>query len=777
MYKIGLVTFWNNNYGSVLQCYATKQYLKNKGYDVVLLNEKNIGTFRHIENILNKMKKILKLSMHPKYLKKNIEIRNGYLSNKYVLSIDSKKKIEAFAQEMLQPQDYSYNELKKMARLDEYKYFITGSDQVWNFSNGIISNFYMLNFCPNNKKIALSPSLGTDYIPSFLNRKLKKNFRTFKNISVREEKGKEYIKKLSGMNATVLPDPVFLLNKDEWINFSLKGMNLDREYIFIHFIGKPMKSAVESIKKISNSENVIPVIFAYKHKELTDINNAIYIEGSPYDYVSLINNARYIYTDSFHTTIFSLKLEKNFIVCKRDYGGKADQSSRIINILNKFNCIERYIKNDDCEIDWKRYKIRTINLEIKDEQKKVITYLDEAIEYNKGKCEKIREKERCYQCNLCTNVCPKKAIEPQKVEFGNMYPKINKESCIGCNICTKICNFKVEKAPINQEFYVGYAISDKIRDNAASGGIFSAIAEDFIKNGGNVFGAELTFKDGIPYVEHTKIDKIEDLYRIQDSKYVRSDCKKAYIEINRLIKDNKKVLFCGTPCQIYSLYRSIGRDYLNNNLYTIDLICHGTPSLNLYRDYINMLNKKYKGKVIAHKFRTKKNGIIIYEEQVYVKNKKNEEIKINIPLLKSAYMKMFMDGESYSEACYNCEFSLSNRKADITLGDYFELKYDNQKIYNKMKDKEINCIIVNNEKGKELIERSKEKIIKEEIDSIDVMLSHPQLCKPMRYTMLRNKLIKIYQKYGYEGIDNYYKRDYAFKYIFRKLYCNIKTKK
>ena len=136
-----------------------------------------------------------------------------------------------------------------------------------------------------------------------------------------------------------------------------------------------------------------------------------------------------------------------------------------------------------------------------------------------------------------------------------------------------------------------------------------------------------------------------------------------------------------------------------------------------------------------------------------------------------------MDGESYSEACYNCEFSLSNRKADITIGDYFELKYDNQKIYNKMKDKAVNCIIANNEKGKELIDRSKEKIIKEEIDSIDVVLSHPQLCKPMRYTMLRNKLIRIYQKYGYEGIDNYYKRDYAFKYIFRKLYCNIKTKK
>lgn len=225
---------------------------------------------------------------------------------------------------------------------------------------------------------------------------------------------------------------------------------------------------------------------------------------------------------------------------------------------------------------------------------------------------KLKSVQDCSGCGACIAVCPKNAITKKTIDLGAWVPKINFDLCIDCGLCEKVCKGNMPKSDFNKKAYISYNKNQKIRNLSASGGVFSALATYVLDCGGSVFGAEMHFENGKAVVEHNQITQIRDLPKLLGSKYVQSDASKAYKVVRKELSQGRMVLFSGCSCQITGL-----KNYLVNvdttNLYTIDLICHGVPSIDFFNSYISFLEKKHCGVVKRFSFRTKENGEIKYK--------------------------------------------------------------------------------------------------------------------------------------------------------------------
>lgn len=184
----------------------------------------------------------------------------------------------------------------------------------------------------------------------------------------------------------------------------------------------------------------------------------------------------------------------------------------------------------------------------------------------------------CYGCKACEQVCPCKAIEMRDDSEGFRYPKINTDLCVDCGMCQKSCptqDLNIEKFLHKTPERVDAAWNKNLdeRLKSTSGGLFYLLAERWIREGGVVFGAGY---DGHLKVEHRSVETIEDLKALRGSKYVQSDVGNTFALAKEFLKQGRKVLYSGTPCQIAGLKSFLGKD--PDNLQTIDLVCHGTPS-------------------------------------------------------------------------------------------------------------------------------------------------------------------------------------------------------
>ena len=195
--------------------------------------------------------------------------------------------------------------------------------------------------------------------------------------------------------------------------------------------------------------------------------------------------------------------------------------------------------------------------------------------------------DNCCGCNACVNICDKKAIYMEKDANNFLCANINTDLCINCKKCESVCpDLKCEKhTPIDA--YAATSL-DKSARKSSSGGIFALIARKFLERyDGFVYGTTMLADFDACVVG---IGGTEKLPLLQGSKYVQSNMGDIYIDIRHKLNAGKKVLFCGTPCQTSALKNFIGE---NSALYTIDIVCHGVPSNQMFKDYIRFLEKKY----------------------------------------------------------------------------------------------------------------------------------------------------------------------------------------
>lgn len=379
------------------------------------------------------------------------------------------------------------------------------------------------------------------------------------------------------------------------------------------------------------------------------------------------------------------------------------------------------------------------------------------------------EKKYCCNCSACYNICPKQAIDIVEDEYGFTYPKINKEICIQCGLCRKICTFKSNDKynKVEKIAYVSYSTDEDIRKNSASGGIFASIAKEILQLHGLVYGCSLENFDGKLIPKHIKIDKIDQLYKLQGSKYVQSDIGETFKFVKEDLEKEKLVLFSGTPCQVAGLKSFLRKDF--NNLFTIDIICHGVPSAKFFQDYLNYMEKKINGKIINFKFRDKIKGWRLVASIRYKQGKK-EKLKIIYPE-ESSYYKMFLDSKIYRDSCYRCPYANSNRPAELTIGDYWGIENVHPELLEELNIKKgVSCLVVNNQKGKEIIEKYCKNLKIYNSNYNNVTSGNDQLNSPSKHPNDRLQILNSYKEKGYKEIEKIYRKSRNLKYYIKKIY-------
>lgn len=378
MKKIGILTvFTGYNYGSLLQAYSMLEVLKQLGYQPSLVWDKE-GLIKGRDV---RIKKILAMAfralIQPKAFREGMASYKS-ANNQRVLD-ESKEKFDEFAKKYLKIERYSFSNLKKIANSEEYHAFICGSDQIWNSKAVYVDPLYYLRFAPNNKKIAYSPSFGKEEIPDYNREKIKNYLQDFKKISIREQKGKELIKGLINKDVPVLIDPTLLLDGEYWRSLS-KPLNLE-PYVLFYFLSEPSKETIEKLKKIVIYLNkkvvVIPSISNW-HNKLYKVES---MHTGPLEFISLIKNAVFVCTDSFHGMAYSINLNIPFLIFKRNHGKASDQSSRISSLLNILSLDKRFVSNGELNLE---------NIDLVDfnrsndilakERDKGLLYLEQALE-------------------------------------------------------------------------------------------------------------------------------------------------------------------------------------------------------------------------------------------------------------------------------------------------------------------------------------------------------------------------------------------------------------
>ena len=316
----------------------------------------------------------------------------------------------------------------------------------------------------------------------------------------------------------------------------------------------------------------------------------------------------------------------------------------------------------------------------------------------------IVEYKNCTGCLACKDVCTRDAIELIECD-GFMYPRIDSTKCIFCKACKAVCP-SLEEA-VNSSYdsfvpkaYAAWAVDEELRYRSTSGGVFGAVAEAFIKQGGYVCGC--SFSEDYRSAEFEAVNTTDDLRRLIRTKYFQCDTNNIFLKVRRLLIQGEKVLFCGTPCQTAAMYKFVGER--RENLYLIDFLCKGMPSQKVHERYVGLLEEKYKSKVTYFGSKSKIRGWGKFFTEVKFENGKTK-------YLRSPLDSLFVT-QTYTvrPACASCNYKSEKRVSDITIGDFWGVEGIDE---NTMRNG-ISALIVNTEKGYGLVDNQEIQLNTEE---------------------------------------------------------------
>ena len=360
--RITIVTWFEaDNFGTALQAYALYHKITDLGYSVWFLRK--IGVVRSIKQMLHKLFPFWKNGSNVEGTKSDKLIADYSVVNFYTIS----------------PLHHRVNR-----KTDVY---VTGSDQIWN-TMFFWDPFYFLYFAPKNKKIAYGSSIGTSQVNPKYKQKVKKYLSGFTHIGVREHSSVEVLSSLLERKDIVsVPDPTFLLSKEEWIDFANKAFfvrPIPQKYMFVYFVGKNNTQAynqmIKTIRKEYNIQQMV-VIPSYESGVSIDTTDSdlIYKEAEPYEFVSLLQNATLVCTDSFHATALSINFGKEFYVAKRFADNDPlSQNTRITDLLSHYGLSNRLYNGDCCT---ETMHSDNISKRVMTERQNGIQYLIDSIEH------------------------------------------------------------------------------------------------------------------------------------------------------------------------------------------------------------------------------------------------------------------------------------------------------------------------------------------------------------------------------------------------------------
>lgn len=367
---------------------------------------------------------------------------------------------------------------------------------------------------------------------------------------------------------------------------------------------------------------------------------------------------------------------------------------------------------------------------------------------NKSICEKIE----CTACGVCELACPKECITKHINPDASWYLTLNTDECVECGLCGKVCpNLNIPMLNYPTKAYAAWCTNEQEHKTSASGGIAVTLYRYAISSGMYIAGVGLDEKFEAHYYLTNKVD---DIKKFKNSKYTYSYLDDTPIKIKECLKKGIDVLFIGLPCQVASVKNFVSLSRGSGNLYTIDLVCHGTPPPQYLHEHIKAVEKinEKESKMIFFRdpaYSTDKFAFTMYGESIF--DQTNLLLKNHKPFYKKyvdqddLYQIGYHRALIYRDCCYQCHYAKRERVGDLTLGDYHGLGQASP--YYKNYD-QVSCVLVNTEKGNDFWNRI---IVTGNIESYERPVQEPlehekQLNAPSVAPAQRKKFIEFYEK-------------------------------
>lgn len=382
----------------------------------------------------------------------------------------------------------------------------------------------------------------------------------------------------------------------------------------------------------------------------------------------------------------------------------------------------------------------------------------------------------CVGCGSCQVICKSNAISMHQDDEGFLYPQVDVTKCLDCGACYLHCpqsqlKEKLGNERIPQQAYNVISRLHKLSRRSASGGVFATIAHAFFNTYDNAVVCGATYENN--NVHHIVIDSVKDIYKLQGSKYVQSQTDLVYRQIKDLLIKGNKVLFGGTPCQVAGLYALIGSK-LTDNLFAIDIICHGVPSLKfllkdltLYdKDISNIKLVQFRKKHIFYK----SNSRFCLQLSKSSKNSLLNTLSSKaVSISYDPYYSLFSKGWTLRKSCYQCKYANLERVGDITIGDC-----DSHVYYSNFHPNEAtSTVIINTKVGAELWQEYKNLFDFIPLDLQKEAEVNKQLMKQFDYPKERENIYKELNLLSIEEIRMKYAKQKSIRYLIGKILYDI----
>lgn len=759
-YDVGIFGVWSGcNYGSIATYYALNQVISSMGKTVLMI-DKPILSDSDVE---------LKETHARRFGREHYNISKQY-------------------------------RLEQMHLLNNIcDAFMIGSDQVWNY--GISKNFgkaFYLDFAGEEKKkiaYAVSFGHGTDFAPVDERKVIAEYMSYFDGIGTREADGVRLCRDCYGIKAEQVLDPVFVADPQIYDSLIEKSLYKEEEPFIAAYILDPTPEKTEAILhlqkkfggiKVINLLDGLPWLFE-KNKKLTNLPNCIE-NVQVEDWLYYLKNAQFVLTDSCHGASFALIFKKNFIAITNRHRG----FSRFVSLSQLFRFEDHLITDPkailnnpdlltpinyglvDDIMDLERRRCNKWLADVLEQPKKgeedlkkqniigeISTVTTHIIEKPKnGVCDektvlKVVGGKNCSGCGACESICPKGAITLVKNSEGFLVPSVNRNKCVTCGLCLKKCT---SENPLYKNNAVPkcYAMmaSDEIRKISSSGGMFTVAAEYVLNQGGYVCGAAYN-KDYT--VEHIIINDKSELGRLRGSKYMQSYSSGIFPRVKELLREGKIVLFTGMPCQVAGLYSYLGIEY--ENLYTIDLLCHGITSSKVFEKYHKEV---LEGKELARlEFKEKEPWGWHAGVNAYF----SDGTKYSRPLETDMYFIAYLKSLAKNTICGKCVSNKLPRQGDLTIGDFWGIANYDKEVYDK---KGTSVVLVNNQKAVDFFEKLKPMMTKVKEEPLAVAVKGNRIIEgPYRLHKNREQFFSHFDKLDFSSLTQgcYYNKLYQYEKI------------
>ena len=374
----------------------------------------------------------------------------------------------------------------------------------------------------------------------------------------------------------------------------------------------------------------------------------------------------------------------------------------------------------------------------------------------------------CCGCAACVNICPREAIEMKEDTEGFLYPVVDSNKCVNCHLCEKVCALKKDKDSqrynrSDEEVPIAFAAKHKeymVRMDSRSGGVFTAITDYILQNGGVVYGAVLNSDF---YVEHMRTEVAEGRDLMRGSKYVQSKIGNVFKIVKEDLEKERRVLFSGTSCQVAGLKEYLQKDY--EKLMCLDIVCHGVPSPLVWKKYLGWQETKY-GKCVAADFRNKKDfGWTDHVETMeFCKDGGKKRIHSRI------YSELFYGHAILRPVCYECPYKSIHHPGDITIADFWGIE---KAVPGFSDNKGVSLVLINTVKGKEYFDCIKKDLEYQKTELQKCL--QPPLVKPFPKPDNRETFWKDFREKPFQYIANVYGKN-GIKYRMKGVYYKWKEK-